>query len=420
MKAIKFLIVCLFVSWLPSLDTSAQSEDEKYITVSGVVKDRSNKRELSHASVTVVGQETATVTNADGEFILKIPSYHKEMSIDISHMGYLSSRIKIDNRDMLGQTFWLTPSSNLIGEIVVEGYEPRSLVKKAVEKIAHNYDPQNRLLTGFYRETAKKKRHFINISEAIVNIYKTSYKEDHSRDKTAIEKGRKLVSTKLSDTLAVKLIGGPNIAVNLDIVKNIDLLFSPDEMENYDYHMEDITDLNGRLQYVVCFAPRRIVPYALYVGKIYIDKERLSVTRIDFSLDLSDRLKAVQAILKKKPGGLIFKPQEVAIHVDYTEHDGVSYLSYIQDVIRFKCDWKKKLFHTNYTVTAEMVITDRKSGQSADIPRKMRFNEHQVLSDNVTTFYDENFWGPYNIIQPDESLDKAIERLKKQHKPQNG
>ena len=105
MKAIKFLIVCLFVSWLPSLDTSAQSEDEKYITVSGVVKDRSNKRELSHASVTVVGQETATVTNADGEFILKIPSYHKEMSIDISHMGYLSSRIKIDNREMLGQTF---------------------------------------------------------------------------------------------------------------------------------------------------------------------------------------------------------------------------------------------------------------------------------------------------------------------------
>ena len=225
------------------------------------------------------------------------------------------------------------------------------------------------------------------------------------------------MSTKVSDTLAVKLVGGPSIATHLDVVKNPNIVLSIEDMDNYDYHMEEITTINGRLQYVVSFLPRRILPYALYMGKMYIDQERLSFTRLEFSLDLSDRVKAIHAILRKKPAGLRFRPQEVSLLVDYTEHDGVSYLSYVRDVIRFRCDWNKKLFHTSYTVTAEMVVTDRKPGQSSDIARKDRFSDFAVLSDNVSTFYDEDFWGPYNIIQPEEDLDKAIEKLKKQHKP---
>ena len=306
----------------------------------------------------------------------------------------------------------------VLKEVIVQGYEPRALVRDALEKIPQNYDQQSRLLTGFYRETAKKRRHFINLSEAIISIYKTNYKiSEVSHDKVGVMKGRKLVSTKVSDTLAVKLIGGPNIATHLDVVKNPNIILSIEDMDNYEYHMDEITSINGRLQYVVNFMPRRELPYALYFGKMYIDQERLSFTRVEFSLDLSDRIKAIQAILRKKPAGLRFRPQEVSLLVDYTEHDGVSYLSYVRDVIRFRCDWNKRLFHTSYTVTAEMVVTDRKPGQSSDIARKDRFSDFAVLSDNVSTFYDENFWGPYNIIQPEEDLDKAIERLKKQYKP---
>lgn len=418
MKTLQKIFLCMIAVLLFGPATFAQDDDTNYITISGVVKDRVSRQVLPYVNISVIDQETATVTNSDGEFTLKIPQTGSPIEILIAQIGYHSSRIKVQGSETEKRIIWMNPSSMVLKEVVIQGYEPRALVREAIEKVPQNYDQQSRLLTGFYRETAKKRRHFINLSEAIISIYKTNYKiSDIAHDKVGVTKGRKLVSTKVSDTLAVKLVGGPSIATHLDVVKNPNIVLSIEDMDNYDYHMEEITTINGRLQYVVSFLPRRILPYALYMGKMYIDQERLSFTRLEFSLDLSDRVKAIQAILRKKPAGLRFRPQEVSLLVDYTEHDGVSYLSYVRDVIRFRCDWNKKLFHTSYTVTAEMVVTDRKPGQSSDIARKDRFSDFAVLSDNVSTFYDEDFWGPYNIIQPEEDLDKAIEKLKKQHKP---
>lgn len=418
MKTLQKIFLCMIAVLLFGPATFAQDDDTNYITISGVVKDRVSRQVLPYVNISVIDQETATVTNSDGEFTLKIPQTGSPIEILIAQIGYHSSRIKVQGSETEKRVIWMSPSSMVLKEVVIQGYEPRALVREAIEKVPQNYDQQSRLLTGFYRETAKKRRHFINLSEAIISIYKTNYKiSDIAHDKVGVTKGRKLVSTKVSDTLAVKLVGGPSIATHLDVVKNPNIVLSIEDMDNYDYHMEEITTINGRLQYVVSFLPRRILPYALYMGKMYIDQERLSFTRLEFSLDLSDRVKAIQAILRKKPAGLRFRPQEVSLLVDYTEHDGVSYLSYVRDVIRFRCDWNKKLFHTSYTVTAEMVVTDRKPGQSSDIARKDRFSDFAVLSDNVSTFYDEDFWGPYNIIQPEEDLDKAIEKLKKQHKP---
>ena len=81
----------------------------------------------------------------------------------------------------------------------------------------------------------------------------------------------------------------------------------------------------------------------------------------------------------------------------------------------FKCDWKRKLFSTNYTIVSEMVVTDGKE-QNNSIPYRMSFKADQSLSDKVSDFADENFWGAYNIIEPTESLENAVYKLKKQHK----
>ena len=116
-----------------------------------------------------------------------------------------------------------------------------------------------------------------------------------------------------------------------------------------------------------------------------------------------------------RPFGLRFKPVEVAFLVTYKERDGMSYLSYIRNEVRFKCDWKRKLFSTNYTIVSEMVVTDGKE-QNNSIPYRMSFKADQSLSDKVSDFADENFWGAYNIIEPTESLENAVYKLKKQHK----
>jgi hypothetical protein len=82
--------------------------------------------------------------------------------------------------------------------------------------------------------------------------------------------------------------------------------------------------------------------------------------------------------------------------------------------MRFKCDWKKKLLRTDFTAISELVTTDRKPGDVDMIPRKESFSNRDALSDKAAIDFDPEFWKDYNIIEPTESLDRAIGRIKRQ------
>lgn len=412
-----YLLITLSLAGFTPLQAQTDSVDEGgYITVSGIVKDKKSKKSLEYVNISIPGSTTGTVTNADGEFSFKVKDSIHAKEVEISHLGYFNSKIELNGKDVEEQTVWLTPYTNMLNEVIIHARDPRYLVEEAIKKIPANYSSKHSLLTGFYRETAQKGRRYINISEAVIDIYKTSYDEGVDRDRVQIFKGRKLLSQKASDTLAVKLLGGPNLSVYVDVVKNPDVLLDLESLPYYKFRMEESTTINDRPQYVINFEPQAILPYALYYGKLYIDKKRLSFTRAEFFLDMNDHNKATQAILRKKPFGLRFKPVEVSFLVNYKERNGLTYLSYIRNGVRFKCDWKRKLFSTNYTILSEMVVTDGKESGINTIPYKMAFRSSQSLSDKVSNFADESFWGSYNIIEPTESLEHAVNKLKKQHR----
>ena len=412
-----YLLITLLLAGFTPLQAQTDSADESdYITVSGVVKDKKSKKSLEYVNISIPGTTTGTVTNADGEFSFKVKDSIQAKEVEISYLGYYNAKIPLNGENIEKETVWLTPYTNMLEEVIIHARDPRYLVEEAIKKIPANYNPKHSLLTGFYRETAQKGRRYINISEAVIDIYKTPYNETADRDRVQIFKGRKLLSQKASDTLAVKLLGGPNMSIYVDVVKNPDVILELESLPYYKFRMEESTTINDRPQYVINFEPQAILPYALYYGKLYIDKERLSFTRAEFFLDMNDRNKATQAILRKKPFGLRFKPVEVSFLVNYQDRDGVTYLSYIRNGVRFKCDWKRKLFSTNYTILSEMVVTDGKESTTNAIPYKMAFKQNQSLSDKVADFADANFWGSYNIIEPTESLEHAVDRLKKQHR----
>lgn len=413
-QPIGLLLIILLVSGIAPL--WAQDSSADYITISGVVKDKLNKKSLEYVNITIPGSNTGTITNADGAFTIKVKDSIQAQAVEVSHIGYFNNKIDLTGKDIRSETIWLTPHANLLDEVIIRAYNPRLIVEEAIKKIPVNYSPKTNMLTGFYRETAQKGRHYINISEAVIDVYKTPYNENVSRDRVQIYKGRKLLSQKQSDTLAVKLLGGPNLSVYVDIVKNPDILLEMESLPNYSFRMEESTTIDNRPQYVISFLPQAILPYALYYGKLYIDKEKLSFTRAEFSLSMDDKNKATQAILRKKPFGLRFKPVEVSFLVTYKNRDGLTYLNYIRNAVRFKCDWKRKLFSTNYEILSEMVVTDRMENNITGIPYKMAFKTDQSLSDKVSNFMDEDFWEAYNIIEPTESLENAVNKLKKQQK----
>ena len=412
-------IAMLFILLFSGITGVFAGDNDKYFTISGVVKDKSSKKALEYVNISVQGSSLSSITNEEGSFVLKIKDSVQAKEIEFSRIGYFSARIPVNGNDLLNQTFYLSPNEKQLKEIIVESWEnPVDLVKAALGRIGDNYSNKPSLLMGFYRETVQKRKKFINISEAVINIYKSPYSNVmfNGSDRVQIFKGRRLLATKPSDTLAVKLLGGPNLSIYADIVKNPDILFDEESLYYFNFKIKDSKFLDNRQQYVVAFEPAVILPYPLYYGTLYIDRETLAFTRAEFYLDMKDRNKATEVILRKKPAGLRFKPDEVSFIVSYKLRDGKSYLNYIRNEVQFKCDWQRRLFATNYIVISEMVVTESREDRVNNISRRESFPENVSLSDKVMNFYDDNFWGAYNIIEPTESLESAVNKLKKEYK----
>ena len=398
----------MLVFWLCSLCAMAQVD--AVWTLSGKVTDAKTHKPMPHVSVT--DRNVGTVTNESGEFILKLSQ--APQTVTFSCLGYKTQQLSAADMNGVRVEVRMDPISVMLDEIVVQGADAKELVLKAIEKINGNYPSVPNLLHGFYRETVEKRSHFTSISEGVVDVYKSAYNKSDWHDGVAILKGRRLLSQRPGDTLAVKLQGGPVLPIMLDVVKEKDILLNPEELDNYTFRYVTMSKADDRNQYVVEIAPLVVMPYALYHGRLYIDQETLAFTRIDLNLDMNDTDKVTQMILKKKPTGLRFTPRELSIYIDYKTDDGITRINYIRNVIRFRCDWKRKLFKSNFTVTSEMVVTDRQESKDLKpIKNRDTFNRKDNFYDKVVYFNDPGFWGNDNIIEPTEDLLKGIEKIKR-------
>ncbi|MBR1926665.1 MAG: carboxypeptidase-like regulatory domain-containing protein [Bacteroidales bacterium] len=400
LKALFFPILLLV-----SFSVYAQTDQAQLpFSVSGTVVDADTGRPLQYVGVSFTGMRYATVTNSDGAFTLK--SATEPESVDFTLLGYKTVRMVFPKDGTPLRVRMPKGDLTLDGALVIA--DPYSVLRRAIDRIKDNYPNKPELFDCFYRETVQKKNRFVYVSEAVSRMYKTSYYRGGTYgDRIAVDKSRMIESPDKRDTLAVKVVGGPVQAVILDIVKNDDLL-TVKELSNYSLKMDLPATIGDRQQFAIRLIPMNDTPYPLYEGVIYIDRETYAFTRFDLNYDMRDKDKVTRSILISKPSGLRFTPGQVSIRYDYSLSDGVSRVSYVRSVIRFKCDWKKRLFRSEYTAISELVTTDRHSGDVEPISRKESFNGREVLSDKAARDYDPEFWKDYNIIEPTESLDKAI------------
>ena len=380
--------------------------------VSGTVSDAKTGDRLAQVSVTASGSGEAVVTNEDGVFTLKT---EKEVeTLVISYVGYRTRRVNVKGEGNKPLDIRLTAAPVQLGEVVVWTNDPRQLLRIAMSKVSENYSRKPELMECFYRETAMKRQHYIYVAEGVIDMYKTPYTKGVGRDRVAIRKGRRLLSPRQKDTLSVKVLGGPVQPVQLDVVKNTEFLLNPLDLENYDFQMLPSQMIGDREQFVVAISPLIPQHYALYYGRFYIDRETLAFTRVELELDMSDRQKATNFMLVKKPFGVRFRPKEMSLLIDYKTDDGVTRISYVRNTFRFNCDWKRRLFATSFAAVCEMVVTDR-ADEAHPISGRQTFDSRDAFYDKVDYFRDPDFWRDYNIIEPSESLDRAIDRLVKRH-----
>ncbi|MCR5351486.1 MAG: carboxypeptidase-like regulatory domain-containing protein [Bacteroidales bacterium] len=387
-----------------------QADSLRYV-VRGTVTDATGGKPLAYVSVTLPGTHFATVTNQDGVFSIKSDIVPRFVSFTL--LGYKNLTVPADReQEMRVQlnrgAFTLAPATVISGD-------PLTLLREAIYRIRDNFPDEDELFDCFYRETAQKRSRFIYVSEAVTKMYKSSFRTLFNRDRMAVVKSRVLRSPRQSDTLAVKVLGGPAQAVDLDLVKTRQFILDEEYLEWYRLEMLDPVMLDDRRQFVIQLEP--IVPqdFALQFGTVYIDQETLSFSRIELTLDVSDTGKATRAMLISKPADIRFKPKEMSLLLNYKREGEMSRLSYARTVFRFNCNARKRLFNTEFTAVAEMVVTNRRpSEEVVPIARQEAFRSSETLADKSRAYADPDFWKDYNIIEPTESLEHALGRLKKE------
>ena len=393
----------------------SQNESDSYLTITGQLKDAKTGEKIIYATITVPNTGIGTVSNSDGEFLLKINKGINADNFEVSHLSYATTTFKISESLGKNKTFYLEPQLIMLKEISVVPKDARGIVEMALRNIKKNYSESPNMMTGFYRESIRQRRDFISISEAVVDIYKAPY-STMQEDQVKIFKGRKGTNVKKADTLMVQLQGGPNVSMLLDIVKNTDLSIALDNLDNYAFEFGSMVNIDNKLNWVIHFSPNVVREEPLYYGKLYISQDNMAISRAEFSLDLNDEAKASRVFVQKKPMGLIFMPTSTSYLVTYKEQSGKYYLNYVRVDLKFQCDWKKRLFKNYYTVMSEVAITDRSEEKVAKFAKQDVFRQNMVFAEKVEAFADANFWGEYNIIEPEDSIESAIKKLSKSMK----
>lgn len=402
----------IFLLFMSGFGATYGQGSDTYYTLLGQLKDAQTGEKIVYATISIPGTNIGTVSNSEGEFTLKVSKSIKSEYFEVAHLSYATKKFKISEALGKEKIFLLEPQALMLKETFIIPRDARRIVEAAISNIKKNYSEVPNMMTGFYRETIRQRRDYLSLSEAVVDIYKASY-TGYQSDQVKIFKGRKGSNVKKADTLMVQLQGGPHVSMLLDIVKHTDLAIALNNLDNYQFDFTSMVNIDDKPNWVIAFSPNVVKDDPLYIGKLYISQDNMAITRAEFSLDLSDQDKASTAFILKKPAGLIFMPISTNYLITYKPQNGKYYLNYVRVDLKFRCDWKKRLFKNYYSVMSEVAITDRNEKNVARFANPEVFKSNMVFSEKVQNFTDANFWGEHNIIEPEESIENAIKKLAK-------
>lgn len=383
-----------------------------FITIEGTIFDKYTNTPIPFASVGIPAEAIGTITNQNGDFRLRIPDSLKQADMHFSHLGYIPQTIDVNT--LLGRpnTLSLEPKVISLQEIIVRLINPHKIIGDMLSDRDKNYAKQPVYLTSFYREGIELKKGFVSLTEAIVKVYKTPFGERYTnKDQVKLLKMRQISNQNVKDTIIAKMKSGVNATLLLDLVKNPPEFLNEQYNFLYNYAHTDITVVDNRMANVIIFEQKKDVKDPLYRGEVYIDNENNALIAAHFEIHPKYVEKAVGMLIERKSRDLDIKPQKVTYTVTYKPWNNIYYISHIRGDLHFRIKKKKQLFGSNNVHMWFESVTCKID--TADVNRFTRNESIQTKTIFAETdfMYDENFWGDFNIILPEEKLNESISRI---------
>lgn len=410
------LTAFLFTLSAPAM-SSVPQDSLRIPIVYGKVTDSSDGNPLAYVSVTHVVSGVSNVSNSEGFFSLKLPmEVSSEDEIRVSYLGYVTATLRVEDFSESSPDkphgIRLPPVSFTLDPAVIRSTEPLSLLMEAYDKVKENYPSVTTGMTAFYREIIRRQSgRYLALSEAVLDINKASYTSFQS-DRARIFKGRASTDYRAADSILIRFRGGVVAALDMDNVKNPFAGVWLREVErHYRFAMGEPVLRDGLFFYVVTFTQIDGSEEILYYGRLYIESGSLAIGRIELSLNVKGREeKAAGIMVVKRPPNTRFYVTKADYAVNYKRFGDTWHYDYSLMRIYLSSRKGKSFFRNNYVITGEMAVTAHNEAPARiGADERLRFKD--FLSEKVGDFRDDDFWGDYNVIEPDKSIDAVIRRI---------
>ncbi|HKI88656.1 MAG TPA: STN and carboxypeptidase regulatory-like domain-containing protein [Draconibacterium sp.] len=391
------------------VDAVIDSIPVKYFFLTGKIISKKKEEPIPYASISLFNKPVGTISNSDGDFLLKIHPDNIFDTLIISCMGYaqiITRANKILDEDVIA----MEPISIRIKEVKVTATTPEQLLNNIRENISKNYSENSKLMTAFYRETLKEDENYINIAEAVIQILKAPYVNSFRNDVVRMLKGRRSPDVQPFQWLNFKLQGGPFTITQLDVVKTMESFIDKEYQGLYKYNISKVIWYNNNPVYVLQFHPVNNSLFPLFEGEMYVHRETFAIVHASFGFNKAGLSQAQGILIKKKPSGVKVKPTYVHYEVNYQQFQGKWYLYNARSSVKFKVRSKRDKINSEYHSVSDLLITDIQPTDMKRFARNEAFNQHDIFVEMIND-YDPKFWENFNIIKPNDDLRNAFKNL---------
>lgn len=387
-----------------------QIKPVQFITLRGIITDQKREETIPFCNVAIVGKAIGTMSNNDGIYSIKIPVKYKNDTLRFSCLGFLPFEIPIANTTDSLLNVNLEKTVYHLKTVDVVLYHPPFVLQSFFENLSKNYNDKYSLFTTFYREIIQENSNYTDVSEAVLNVLKAPFSNEFNEDLVKFIKGRKSSNVQPFDDIRFKLKGGPYYITKLDVVKNKESFINPEFIQLYTYEFQQKTLIDGRETAVISFTPIYNLRDMLYEGLLYFDIETWALSRIEFKYTRQGLQEARNLMIEKEPKGCKAIPTELSYQVQYKLIDQKWYLYSARSSIQVKIYDKEKRQKTKFNSISEILTTNIEIGDLQHFNRKDIFRPNEFFTEKING-YDKEFWEDYNVIQPEEELNKALKKF---------
>ncbi len=456
-----FTLFILFIG----ATTFAQTE------LKGKVADFLTFQPIESASVYIENTTIGSITNTDGNFVLKVPQEHLSDTLVISSIGYKSFRVVISEFEN-GSDIFLEEDVASLDEVVIVA-DPRpttgnGIVMKAIEKLPKNLPELPYLQKGFLRHKERNKKEYKWLIESAITLYDSSYASGAKNNlKINVDETRKSYDLRDIDSLFtysayLKSIGSNAGNLNrnriktsslvdaikwndsrvnglenlfkgkLNLVRNSDVtgaLFGKNVLEKHEFTLDTILVDNGRKLYKIKISKGNdfvgLNTPNIYnegfepKGWVYIYYDNYAIKKVEYEL-------VAGSDIQKKRSKSLYDTQVLhKLIVTYMEYKDKMYPNYIyyetpklvnigdrsSDRIKTEAepgfDKGEQYYYTIQEILFSEIIQDPEI-----IAQELMQNDWSadIFSSKP---YNEAFWENYNVLLESKEEEKLIQDLSK-------